>query len=64
MRIVLAALMAMGLMASQAVAADIFSTKSGSRLFKSQTRVLDDRASQKYKASVGLQPKGFYTPTK
>jgi soluble lytic murein transglycosylase-like protein len=60
----MAALMAMGLMASQAVAADIFSSKNGSRLFKSQTRVLDNRARQQYKSSVRLQPKGFYTPTK
>jgi soluble lytic murein transglycosylase-like protein len=58
------ALMALGLMASQAAAADIFSSKRGSRLFKSQTSVLDNRASQQYSASVRLQPQKIYTPTK
>ncbi len=64
MRIILTMLMAGGLMASQAVAADIFSSKSGSRLFKSQTRVLDTRARQQYNSSVRLQPQSIYTPTK
>jgi len=60
----MAVLMALGLMISQAAAADIFSSKSGSRLFRSQTRVLDTRASQQYSASVRLQPQSIYTPTK
>ncbi len=64
MRAFMATLMAFGLMASQAGAADIFSSKSGSRLFKSQTKVLDNRASQQYSASVRLQPQKIYTPTK
>ncbi|VAV95489.1 Transglycosylase SLT domain protein [hydrothermal vent metagenome] len=51
-------------MTSPGIAADIFSSKSGSRLFKSQTRVLDNRASQQYNATVRLQPQKIYTPTK
>ncbi|MEM9130355.1 MAG: lytic transglycosylase domain-containing protein [Pseudomonadota bacterium] len=44
--------------------AEIFSSKSGSKLFKSQTRVLDTRARQQYNSSVRLQPKKINTPTK
>ncbi|MDQ2088496.1 lytic transglycosylase domain-containing protein [Marimonas arenosa] len=44
--------------------ADIFSTKQRSKLFKSQTKVLDSRASSQYKASVRLQPPSVDTPTK
>lgn len=44
--------------------ADIFSTKQRSKLFKSQTKVLDTRAASQYNASVRLQPPSVNTPTK
>ena len=43
---------------------DIFSSKNRAKLFKSQTKVLDSRASEQYKASVRLQPPSVNTPTK
>lgn len=45
-------------------AADRLSTKSRAKLFKSQTKILDNRASEQYKASVRLQPPTVNTPTK
>lgn len=45
-------------------AADIFSSKNRAKLFKSQTKILDTRASDQYKASVRLQPPTVDTPTK
>nr|WP_149756111.1 transglycosylase SLT domain-containing protein [Roseivivax sediminis] len=44
--------------------ADVLSTKNRSRLFSSQTRVLDSRAAQQYNNSVRLQPPSVVTPTK
>ncbi|MDK3020650.1 lytic transglycosylase domain-containing protein [Pseudodonghicola sp. IC7] len=44
--------------------ADIFATRSQKNLFKSQTRVLDTRASQQYNDSVRLLPPSIHTPTK
>ncbi|WP_293447627.1 lytic transglycosylase domain-containing protein [Planktotalea sp.] len=46
------------------VAADSLSTKSRQKLFKSQSKILDNRASQQYKASVRLKPPTVDTPTK
>lgn len=46
------------------VQADMFSSKSQRKLFKSQTRVLDSRAAQQYANSVRLQPPQVHTPTK
>jgi len=46
------------------VAADRLSSKSRQKLFKSQAKVLDNRASQQYKASVRLKPPTVETPTK
>ena len=46
------------------VQADIFSSKSRNKLFKSQTRVLDTRAKNQYAASVRLQPPSVNTPSK
>lgn len=46
------------------VAADQLSSKSRRKLFKSQAKVLDNRASQQYKASVRLKPSTVETPTK
>lgn len=44
--------------------ADVLSSKSRNRLFKSQTKILDNRAAEQYKASVRLQPASVNTPTK
>ena len=44
--------------------ADVFSTKNRAKLFKSQTKILDSRASEQYNNSVRLQPPTVYTPTK
>lgn len=46
------------------VSAERLSSKSRSKLFKSQTKVLDNRASEQYKASVRLKPPAVNTPTK
>ncbi len=43
--------------------AETVSTKGRTGVFKSQTRVLDTRASQQYSNSVRLQPQSFSTPT-
>jgi soluble lytic murein transglycosylase-like protein len=44
--------------------ADMFSTKSQKKLFKSQTRVLDTRAASQYANSVRLRPERINTPSK
>lgn len=44
--------------------AEILSTKNRSALFSSQTKVLDNRASQQYKSSIRLKPAKVVTPTK
>ncbi len=44
--------------------AQTVSTKSRAKLFKSQTRVLDSRATQQYNNSVRLKPPKVITPTK
>ena len=46
------------------VQADVLSSQSRVKLFSSQTRILDTRASQQYNASVRLQPPSVNTPTK
>jgi len=46
------------------VMADRLSSKSRSKLFKSQTKLLDNRAAEQYKASVRLKPPTVNTPTK
>ena len=63
MRIVLLGLISTAL-AVGPVHADVFSTKSRSNLFKSQTRILDSRAASQYNNSVRLQPPKVVTPTK
>ncbi|MEX3315594.1 lytic transglycosylase domain-containing protein [Sulfitobacter sp. PS-8MA] len=45
-------------------AAEMFSSKNRRALFSSQKNILDNRASQQYKASVALQPPKVVTPTK
>lgn len=44
--------------------ADIFSSKNRRSLFKSQTKILDNRASTQYNSSVRLKPASVVTPTK
>ena len=43
--------------------ADVLSTKGRLKTFKSQTSVLDSRATQQYNGSVRLQPERFQAPT-
>jgi len=44
--------------------ADVLSSKSRNKLFNSQLKVLDTRASSQYNASVRLKPPSVKTPTK
>lgn len=54
-----------GLLAGPAVAENYSaSSKARAHLFKSQTRLLDSRASKQYANSVRLQPKPVITPSK
>ncbi|WP_088625448.1 lytic transglycosylase domain-containing protein [Oceanicola sp. 22II-s10i] len=46
------------------MASDVFSSQSRVKLFKSQTKVLDNRASVQYRNSVRLQPKPIVVPGK
>lgn len=62
MRVITLALVT-GLVAAGTAQADTLSTKGRFGVFKSQTRVLDDRASEQYRNSVRLQPRSFVTPT-
>lgn len=63
---VIAAAAAAGLILATApvVEAQTLSSKSRASLFKSQTSLLDKRASKQYSASVRLQPPRVDTPTK
>ncbi len=45
-------------------AAETLSTKNRTKIFGSQTRILDTRAAQQYNNSVRLQPPRVVTPTK
>ncbi len=64
MRKVLVLVAIAGLAMPQVAVADILSTKSRSKLFKSQTKILDTRAKSQYNASVRLQPPSVVTPSK
>lgn len=64
MKFIFSAVVALGMIFPVMASADIFSSKSKNKIFKSQTSVLDNRASQQYKSSVRLQPKKINTPTK
>ena len=55
---------AVGAIAASQGAADIFSSKNKSRLFSSQTSILDTRAKEQYKSSVRLTPQKVHTPSK
>ncbi len=63
MRLIVVALVA-GAFGFEAAAADLFSSRNRSNLFKSQTKILDSRASKQYSSSVRLQPPKVNTPTK
>lgn len=58
------AALVLGVVGFSAAQADVLSTKNRTKLFKSQTSVLDNRAASQYKASVRLQPERINTPTK
>ena len=64
MRVLMIAIVSLGLGLPSVSQADIFSSKNRSKTFKSQTKLLDNRARQQYKSSVRLQPKKINTPTK
>lgn len=55
---------AIGLIGPGSAFADVLSTKNRARLFSSQTKVLDTRASRQYSNSVRLKPPTVVTPTK
>ncbi len=64
MRTGLALGLMLALIGGNAVQADVLSSKSRVKLFKSQTRVLDQRAASQYSSSVRLKPATVHTPTK
>ena len=53
-----------GIVLSGPAIADVFSSKSRAKIFASQKKLLDNRASKQYAASVRLQPPRVTTPTK
>jgi len=57
-------LIVVGLLTASPGFADMFSTKNQRGVFKSQTKVLDSRASSQYANSVRLKPPSVYTPSK
>lgn len=61
--LVITAVMA-GLIAPMPGTADVLSSKSRNVLFKSQKKVLDNRAASQYNSSIRLQPPSFQAPTK
>ena len=64
MRVLVGALACVCLLVPGVALADIFSSQGKTKIFKSQTRVLDTRAQSQYKSSVRLQPQKVHTPTK
>lgn len=63
MRAVLAGAMFLALLAEASVAQTL-SSRNRTKLFSSQTKVLDTRAAKQYSSSVRLQPPKVITPTK
>jgi len=57
-------LLAVALVLPVTASADILSSKNRAHLFRSQTKVLDTRATQQYNNSVRLQPPRVAVPTK
>ena len=51
-------------LASGSVQAEVLSSKNRTSIFKSQSKLLDNRASKQYSASVRLKPPTVTTPTK
>lgn len=64
MRIAVVAVIATAVGLGTPVSADIFSSKSRSKLFATQKKLLDTRASKQYHSSARLQPPKVVTPTK
>lgn len=64
MRRLLITTLCLSFVATVPAAADVFSSKSRSKIFASQKKLLDTRASKQYAASVKLQPQRVVTPTK
>ncbi|WP_299558551.1 transglycosylase SLT domain-containing protein [uncultured Sulfitobacter sp.] len=64
MRIALVAIIVGSLVTGAPASADIFSSKSRSKLFSAQKKLLDSRASKQYHSSARLQPPKVVTPTK
>lgn len=64
MRIAVVALIACTISLGAPVSADIFSSKNRSKLFATQKKLLDTRASKQYHSSARLQPPKVITPTK
>ena len=64
MRLIILTLVGAGFVMPQITSAEVLSTKNRSKLFKSQTSILDTRARQQYNSSIRLQPKKVNTPTK
>jgi soluble lytic murein transglycosylase-like protein len=64
MRIAIAALIVGTLGLGAPASADIFSSKNRTKLFASQKKLLDNRASKQYHSSARLQPPKVVTPTK
>jgi soluble lytic murein transglycosylase-like protein len=62
-KLIVASLCSVALLSSP-VTAEVFSSKSRSKLFASQKKLLDTRASSQYAASVRLKPTRVTTPTK
>jgi soluble lytic murein transglycosylase-like protein len=64
MRIALVVLITGTMSFGAPVSADIFSSKNRNKLFATQKKLLDDRASKQYHSSARLQPPKVVTPTK
>lgn len=64
MRFTTVILVTLGLVLPNVGSADVLSSKSRAKLFKSQISVLDNRAKQQYNNSVRLQPEKVRTPSK
>lgn len=63
MRAIVAVALVLTMMAEAAIAQTV-STRNRDKLFSSQTKILDTRASKQYSNSVRLQPPKVVTPTK
>ena len=64
MRAMIVSAVITGVVLGGAARAEVLSTQSRTKLFRSQTSVLDTRAAQQYSASVRLKPASVETPGK